>query len=90
MLTALRHLLPVRASLCPRSKQAFQAWAYTQIPDTVSEVWGWVIFVLITMFAVSCINTLAQSYQAWLDEQQQQQEQAGEGQPGSSSRPKQQ
>jgi hypothetical protein len=42
------------------------------------------------MFAVSCINTLAQSYQAWLDEQQQQQEQAGEGQPGSSSRPKQQ
>lgn len=56
-----------------RSKEAFQAWAYTQIPDTVSEVWGWVIFVLITMFAVSCINTLAQSYKVWLDEQEQEQ-----------------
>jgi hypothetical protein len=29
-----------------------------------------VIFVLISMFAVSCINTLAQSYKVWLDEQE--------------------
>jgi membrane protein YqaA with SNARE-associated domain len=57
-----------------RSKEAFQAWAYQQIPDTVAEVWGWVIFVLITMFAVSCINTLAQSHKVWLLEQEKQQE----------------
>lgn len=54
-----------------RSKEAFGAWAYKQVPDTFPELWGWVIFVLISMFAVSCINTLAQSYKAWLDEQQQ-------------------
>jgi hypothetical protein len=47
-------------------------------------VWGWVIFVLISMFAVSCINTLAQSHKAWLDEQQQ----AAAG--SSSSKPKEQ
>jgi hypothetical protein len=52
-----------------------KAWAYKQIPDTVPEVWGWFITVLITMFAVSCINTLAQSYKAWLDQEQQTQQQ---------------
>lgn len=53
-----------------RSKEALKAWAYKQIPDTFPELWGWVIFVLISMFAVSCINTLAQSYKVWLDEQE--------------------
>jgi len=57
-----------------RSKEAFQAWAYKQIPDTFPELWGWVIFVLISMFAISCINTLAQSYKVWLDEQQEEAE----------------
>jgi hypothetical protein len=47
-----------------------KAWAYKQIPDTFPELWGWVIFVLISMFAISCINTLAQSYKVWVDEQQ--------------------
>lgn len=55
---------------CCRSKEALQAWAYKHIPDTLPELWGWVIFVLISMFAVSCINTLAQSYKVWLDEQE--------------------
>jgi hypothetical protein len=54
-----------------RSKEAFQAWAHRQIPDTIAEVWGWVIFVLLLCFAISCINTLAQSHKVWLDEQQQ-------------------
>jgi hypothetical protein len=53
-----------------RSKEALKAWAYKQIPDTFPELWGWVIFVLISMFAISCINTLAQSYKVWLDEQE--------------------
>lgn len=53
-----------------RSKEALKAWAYKQVPDTFPELWGWVIFVLISMFAVSCINTLAQSYKVWLDEQE--------------------
>jgi hypothetical protein len=70
-----------------RSKEAFQAWAYKQIPDTVAELWGWVIFVLITMFAVSCIDTLAQSYKVWLHEQQQLQQRQEEGADG---KPKQQ
>jgi hypothetical protein len=55
---------------CCRSKDALRAWAYKQIPDTFPELWGWVIFVLISMFAISCINTLAQSYKVWLDEQE--------------------
>lgn len=53
-----------------KSKDALKAWAYKQIPDTFPELWGWVIFVLISMFAISCINTLAQSYKVWLDEQE--------------------
>ncbi|WIA38664.1 hypothetical protein OEZ86_001971 [Tetradesmus obliquus] len=72
-----------------RSKEAFQAWAYTQVPDTVAEVWGWVIFVLMTMFAVSCINTLAQSYKVWLNEQQQLQQRQQQAE-GAESKPKQQ
>jgi sensor domain CHASE-containing protein len=57
----------------------------------VAEVWGWVIFVLITMFAVSCINTLAQSYKVWLNEQQQlQQRQQQRQAEGVDNKPKQQ
>lgn len=65
--------MPPPHILC-RSKEALKAWAYKQIPDTFPELWGWVIFVLISMFAVSCINTLAQSYKVWLDEQQEAEE----------------
>ncbi|KAI8471894.1 MAG: hypothetical protein J3K34DRAFT_226103 [Monoraphidium minutum] len=46
---------------------AARAWAAAQVPDTVSEVWGWVIIVLIGMFAVSCVNALAQGQKAWAD-----------------------
>jgi hypothetical protein len=48
---------------------AARAWAAAQVPDTVSEVWGWVILVLIGMFAVSCINALAQGQKAWAEEE---------------------
>jgi len=67
-----------------RDVDSAKAWAYKQIPDTVPEVWGWFIFVLITMFAVSCINTLAQSYKAWLDQEEQRQQR--ENQPGAAGR----
>jgi len=46
-----------------------RAWAAAQVPDTVSEVWGWVIFVLIAAFAVSCVNALAQGQKAWAEEE---------------------
>lgn len=72
--TWYQHKQTVSLRLACRSKEAFQAWAYKQIPDTFPELWGWVIFVLISMFAISCINTLAQSYKVWLDEQQQEAE----------------
>ncbi|KAF8059178.1 hypothetical protein HT031_005350 [Scenedesmus sp. PABB004] len=53
-----------------RSKESLRAWAAAQVPDTVAEVWGWLLFVLIGMFAVSCVNTLAQSYRVWQLEQE--------------------
>eukprot|EP00878_Enallax_costatus_P006050 GHUV01006346.1.p1 GENE.GHUV01006346.1~~GHUV01006346.1.p1 ORF type:complete len:425 (+),score=83.33 GHUV01006346.1:975-2249(+) len=59
-----------------RSKEAFQAWVWQHVPDTVAEVWGWLLFVLITIFAVSCINTLAQSHKVWLMEEEKQREKA--------------
>lgn len=46
---------------------AARAWAAAQVPDTVSEVWGWVILVLIATFAISCVNALAQGQKAWAD-----------------------
>jgi hypothetical protein len=60
-----------------RDAESAKAWAYKQIPDTVPEVWGWLLFFLITSFAVSCINTLAQSQKHWVDEQEKQALKAG-------------
>lgn len=48
---------------------AARAWAAAQVPDTVAELWGWVILVLIGAFAVSCVNALAQGQKAWEEEE---------------------
>ncbi len=53
-----------------RGGAAARAWAAAQVPDTVSEVWGWVIFVLIGAFAVSCVNALAQGQKVWAEEEE--------------------
>lgn len=50
------------------SRESFGAWAYAMIPDTVAEAWGWFMAVMVGMFAVSCINALAQSQKAWMDQ----------------------
>lgn len=42
------------------SPPAFRSWLYGLIPDTVSEIWTIVLVSLISMFAMSCINTFAQ------------------------------
>ncbi|KIY95916.1 hypothetical protein MNEG_12045 [Monoraphidium neglectum] len=54
---------------------AARAWAAAQVPDTVGEVWGWIIFVLIGVFAVSCINALAQGQKAWVEDERRRREQ---------------
>lgn len=56
------------------SRESFGQWAYSLIPDTLAEAWGWVMVLMVGTFAVSCINTLAQSHKLWMDQQQAQQE----------------
>lgn len=50
------------------NKEALSDWLYQMIPDTVGEIWGWIILVLITLFITSCMSTFAQSYKAHQDE----------------------
>ncbi|KAG2439395.1 hypothetical protein HXX76_004752 [Chlamydomonas incerta] len=38
------------------------------IPDTVAEVWSWVMVLLMAAFTVSCVNAFAQAYRTQLDE----------------------
>ncbi|KAG2445331.1 hypothetical protein HYH02_008797 [Chlamydomonas schloesseri] len=38
------------------------------IPDTVAEMWSWVMVLLMAAFTVSCVNAFAQAYRTQLDE----------------------
>eukprot|EP00198_Chlamydomonas_reinhardtii_P006877 XP_001696213.1 predicted protein [Chlamydomonas reinhardtii] len=38
------------------------------IPDTVAEVWSWVMVLLMAAFTVSCVNAFAQAYRTQLDD----------------------
>ncbi len=51
-----------------RSRQALQSWLVGLVPDTLAEVWGGVMLLLMGTFVVSCVNTFAQSYRTQLDE----------------------
>lgn len=53
-----------------RSRDALQRFALGLLPDTVAELWGVVLLLLMGSFAVSCVNTFAQSYRAQLDQQE--------------------
>mmetsp|Transcript_2335 Transcript_2335/g.5234 ORF Transcript_2335/g.5234 Transcript_2335/m.5234 type:complete len:435 (+) Transcript_2335:584-1888(+) len=51
-----------------RSRQAFGVWARDLVPDTIAEWWGLLMLVLVGWFALSCVQTLAQSAKAEQDE----------------------
>ncbi|GAX81181.1 hypothetical protein CEUSTIGMA_g8614.t1 [Chlamydomonas eustigma] len=44
--------------------KAFRTWARDMVPDTIAEAWAMVMVILVGGFAISCINTLAQSSKA--------------------------
>jgi putative effector of murein hydrolase LrgA (UPF0299 family) len=37
------------------------AWGRAAVPDTIAEWWSILLVVLVGVFAVSCVNALAQS-----------------------------
>lgn len=54
-----------RASL--RDPVALRAWLYQLLPDTIAEAWAVFLFTVILVFAVSCVENLAQSCKATED-----------------------
>jgi hypothetical protein len=53
-----------------RSPEGLQHYAASLWPDSIAELWGWVMFLLVGAFVVSTIGTFAQSYRAELDEKE--------------------
>ncbi|KAG1656178.1 hypothetical protein FOA52_008717 [Chlamydomonas sp. UWO 241] len=53
--------LSARVSAILHDRATLQAWAVLVIPDTIAEFWAIFRLALVTVFAISCVELLAQS-----------------------------
>ncbi len=53
-----------RAYQTLRDPGALAAWGRAAVPDTIAEWWNILLLFLVGVFAVSCIDTMAQAAQA--------------------------
>eukprot|EP00955_Chlamydomonas_euryale_P067737 359930-Chlamydomonas_euryale.AAC.2 len=49
----------------PQNPSELKAWAVEKVPDTIAELWALLMLAVICVFAVSCIETLAQAAKVW-------------------------